>query len=509
MRAAGLALGFMLWGVAAQALTPDGVWAGWQSSLADLGVRLEAGGTAHDSGRLVLTDVTLRPIAVLDAGHVVAHLSALTLTPAAAGTVVVEPGAELRITAGSKGDDVALLVTQDGLSVTLSDAGGLRYDFAATALHLGLTVASDAGFAADMGVEPPSATLRGQAELTGLAGSWTDVTGAVRDLDARLMLDQLHYDGLREDPKTHLSAQFKGSKDRLRYDLHLSLPLNAPLPSLSGAVSPAQVAATLARALTAGLQGELQAAAGASSFESSTGARGTVVESVVETRPSTGSIGFDRAGFHANSETDGMTMRLHGPNLPVQQVVLGMGKLAFRISGPLVGDAAQAFGFKLTVADLVAAAPLWQALDPGSVLPRDPASLAIDIGGTARLDLLGLLAAQGGGMNEVAKPSIESLEVRELALSGLGAALAGKGAFTFDNRSAVPVPVGTGEVTVDGVNGVLDGLVQLDLISGVAARNARLAMALVFDKGDGADRQVSRLEARADGSVYVNGVRMK
>ena len=509
MRAAWLGLGLVLWGTVAQALTPDGVWAGWQSGLAGLGVRLEAGSTAHDGGRLVLKDVTLRPIAMLDAGSVVAQLSGLTLTPAAVGAVLVQPGAELRVTAGAKGDDVAVLVTQDGLTVTLSDADGLRYDFAAKALHLGLTAAMNAGFAADMGVVPPSATLRGQAELTGLAGSWTDVTGGMRDLAAQLTLDQLSYDGLREDPKTHLSVQFKGSKDKLRYDLHLALPLHAPLPSLSGAVTPAQVATALARALTAGLQGELQATAGASRFESSTGARGTVVESVVETLPSTGSIGFDRAGFHAATEIDGMTMRLHGPNLPVPQVVLGMGKLAFRISGPLMGDTAQAFGFKLTMADLEAAAPLWQALDPGGVLPRDAASVAIDIGGTARLDLLGMLAARDGGMTEVAKPSLESLEVRDLALNGLGAALVGKGAFTFDNRGAASVPMGTGEVTIDGLNGLLDGLVQMDLISAIMARNARLGMALVFDKGAGADRLASRLEARADGSVYVNGVRMK
>ncbi len=509
MRQVAFVVGFMLWGAAAQALTPDGVWAGWQSGLAGLGVQLAAGSTAHDGASLVLQDVTVRRAGAPEASSVVVRLSGLTLIPAATGAVRAEPGAELRVTAGTKGNDVALLVTQVGLSVTLSDDGEVRYDLAARTLRLGLTAAMDAGFSADVGVEPPLATLRGQAELTGLAGSWTDAGVGLREITAQVTLDQLRYDGLRENPKTHLSAQFKGAKDKLRYDLHLSLPLNAPLPSLSSPVNLAAVAADLARALTAGLQGELQVSAGASRLDSSAGARGTVVESVVETLPSTGSLGFDRGGFHANSETGGMTMRLHGPGLPVPQLVLGMGKLAFRISGPLMGDTPQAFGFTLTLEDLVAAAPLWQALDLGAVLPRDAVSGTIDIGGTARLDLLGMLAAIGGGMREVTKPSLETLEVRRLALNGLGAAMAGKGAFTFDNSGAMPVPIGAGEVTLDGVNGLLDGLLQSGLISGVAARNARLAMAMAFDKGEGADRQLSKLEARADGSVYVNGVRVK
>ncbi len=502
-----LGLVLALWGAGTQALTADQLWARWQGNLAALGVTLEAEGTAQVSGGLDLTGVTLRATAPMKAAAGAFRLDRMTLRDQN-DAVVVTPGAELRLTLSPEVSDLALLVTQAGLVVTVSDrTGGVAYDFAATSVALGGTATFDAGYAADVGVEPPRGTMTGRITATGISGSWTDATAALRDMGLHLALTAMTYDGRKDDPKLRLGGQFSGTKSDLRYDLHLALPLDAGFAALMDGATPAAVAQRLTAALKAGLSVDLQASGGAERQQTSTGMRGQVVDTDLDSKAAISSLGFDRAGFHLASQIQGMTLRLHAPNLPVPQIAGSFGRAVFAISGPLIGDVAQPFGLRLALDGLVADAAIWDKRDPAQRLPRDPMSVNIDLSGRAHVDLLGMMAADQGGMTEVAKPRIDRVDVAALAFRGLGVALAGSGAFAFDNTGDVPVPVGKAEMTLNGFGGLLDDLVALGVIKAAQATQARLVLALGFD-GTG-DTLVSRVVTGADGSVTVNGQRMR
>lgn len=500
--------GFLvLWSAAAQALTADQLWARWQGNLAALGVTLEAEGTVRVAGGLNLIGVSVHGPLPMKGAAAALRLDGLRLRDKD-GAVEVTPKAQARLILSPDLSDLVILVTQDGLVVTVSDkAGGVAYDFAARSVGVGGTATFDPGYAADVGVEPPRGTVTGQATLTGISGQWTDATGALREMALRLALAGLSYDWRQDDPKTKIGTRFSGSKADLRYEGHLAIPLGVALPAPGMAITPGAVAHLLTAALKAGLAGDLQGSGGVGRSTSATGMRGAVVESVVEGLPSTGSLGFDRAGFHATSLMEGMVLRLHGPNLPVPQIVGRFGRAAFAISGPLIGDALQSFGLRLALDGLAADAPVWEALDPGQRLPRAAVSVDIALNGRAQVDLLGLMAADAGGMTEVAKPRIDRVDVTALAFHGLGVALTGSGAFAFDNAGEVPVPVGKGEMTLDGFGGLLDDLVALGAIQPAQATRVRLVLALAFD-GTG-DKLVSRVVTGADGSVTVNGQRMR
>jgi hypothetical protein len=283
----------------------------------------------------------------------------------------------------------------------------------------------------------------------------------------------------------------------------LSVPLQTPLKGIT-------TGRAFVAALAAGLHVEVQSSGGAATSALQMGERGIVADVVTDTLPGTASFGLDKGGLRAGMDYGGMSLRIHSSALPLREAKGSVGRFALRLALPVLGQGPQDFSFVTSLDDLVASDEVWQVLDPGRVLPRDPVSAKVDLGGQLRVDFAGMIAAEEGGMTEVERPRIDSLQINALTLRGLGAALSGAGAFTFDNAGDVPVPAGKGQVTVDGVGGLLDRLVALRLLTVEAARNARLAMAMVFDKvPDQPDRQMSQVEARADGSIYVNGVRMK
>jgi hypothetical protein len=124
------------------------------------------------------------------------------------------------------------------------------------------------------------------------------------------------------------------------------------------------------------------------------------------------------------------------------------------------------------------------------------------------IDILAMMAAEGAGMTEVVPPQPLTLDIRELAVSAAGALLTGSGAFTFDNASGQPVPAGEANVTLTGGNTLIDGLIAIGVLTEEDAGGARMMMAMFMD-ATGDDVLTSKIEAKADGSVSVNGQRVQ
>jgi hypothetical protein len=104
---------------------------------------------------------------------------------------------------------------------------------------------------------------------------------------------------------------------------------------------------------------------------------------------------------------------------------------------------------------------------------------------------------------------VERADIVRLLVSGAGAAVDGKGAFTFDSSLGFPMPRGNADFTVKGANKMIDALITLGAITSEDAMGARMAMALILEPTAEPDVMTSKVEAREDGSIYVNGQRMQ
>ncbi|WP_300032725.1 DUF2125 domain-containing protein [uncultured Roseobacter sp.] len=155
---------------------------------------------------------------------------------------------------------------------------------------------------------------------------------------------------------------------------------------------------------------------------------------------------------------------------------------------------------------------LWSIFDRGGALPRDPATLIIDLAGKARVlfDFLDPASIAAAGENGEAPADIESLDVRELRLDLAGAELTGQGSFTFpETDMPVPRPVGGLDLSLKGGNGLLDKLVAIGLMPEEQAMGARMMLGLLAVPGDAPDTLNSRIEMNEQGHIIANGQRIQ
>jgi hypothetical protein len=159
---------------------------------------------------------------------------------------------------------------------------------------------------------------------------------------------------------------------------------------------------------------------------------------------------------------------------------------------------------------------LWSMFDPGAQLPRDPATLLIDLSGKGRLffDLLDPEQVERMEDSETAPGEVESLTLHDLTLDVAGATLTGEGAFTFDQSDTesfggAPAPEGALDLRLVGGNGLLDKLIAMGLVPQDQATGVRMMMGLFARPGPGEDELVSKIEVTEDGQVLANGQRIK
>ena len=148
-------------------------------------------------------------------------------------------------------------------------------------------------------------------------------------------------------------------------------------------------------------------------------------------------------------------------------------------------------------------------IDPGEQLPRDPATLIIDLGGQATLTEDIFDPAYADGPFEGPPGELNGLKVNELKLSLAGAELTGDGDFTFKTEFGIPMPIGIANLMLTGGNGLLDTLVAMGLVPQEQATGARLMTGLFARPGDGPDSLVSTIEMKEDGAILANGQRIR
>jgi hypothetical protein len=222
-------------------------------------------------------------------------------------------------------------------------------------------------------------------------------------------------------------------------------------------------------------------------------------------------MGADGLAYAGAQKNVNVAVTAEGMPFPFE---IAMAESGFNLAMPVSkSDEAQDFAFGLTLGSFTMSDMIWSMFDPAGQLPRDPATLVLDLAGKAKLLVDWMnpdAAAQMGG----APGEVEALQLNTLVVDAAGAKLQGSGDVTFDGAgpSMVPGmgnPVGDVNLTLDGGNGLLDKLVAMGLLPQDQAMGARMMMGLFAVPGTEPDSLKSRIEFTQDGQILANGQRIR
>lgn len=231
-----------------------------------------------------------------------------------------------------------------------------------------------------------------------------------------------------------------------------------------------------------------------------------------------GNLGFsfDIDGMSYIGASNGINLSVLLPNEIPFPLEASMAKYGFDFQIPLSQgedgprDARVAFNFtELAVSDVI-----WNLADPQNILPRDPITIALgfDAKVTPFFDFLDPEQQEAAAMSDI-PGELNSLDVTELVVRGAGAEITGDGAFTFDNSDletfdGFPRPEGRIDFAINGVNGLVDNLIQMGLIPAEEAMMPRMMLGM-FATPVGDDMLTSTIEVNGEGHVLANGQRLR
>lgn len=258
----------------------------------------------------------------------------------------------------------------------------------------------------------------------------------------------------------------------------------------------------------------------ASKVTYSTGTGSWVIDAETEDGPFKGEFTSTNSTGDMAASTEGMRLASMGNEMAIVVRPAGMplafegraDALGMELEMPMAASAQSApLGLDLTISQLQVSDLLWGMMDPTGQLPHDPVSLRLDLDGMARLDRD--LFDPEQMMQPSAPGELDSLDLKTLSLSLLGASLDGQGALTFDNTDketfgGAPVPVGQVTLKGQGINGLLDKLVAMGLVPQDQVMMGRMMMGM-FAEQTGEDELTSTIDFQPGGQILANGQRIR
>lgn len=481
-------------------LSAQEVWSDWKSYLSSTGYEVSGTETAT-SGTLTVSDVSMvMTIPEEENATVGVTLPEIKFVENGDGTVNVLLPAEfpMAFKAAGDGDSVAgrLLYIHDGSPMVVSgDAAAMTYDYAAPQVTLTLEGLESEGEA----IPPETASLT--VTLSGVATKTLMTAGAMRSYDQSLTASSLAYDFAFKDPAGDGSASLKGALNGLSFAGTSTVPAKADTTDM---------AAMLAAGF--GFDGQFEYESGNTAMTGTEGSETFAFDST--SQGGTIAMSMDKGQMSYDVNQKATELNISGSEIPFP-LALSMAEAGFKLLMPVAkSDAEQDFALGVTLRDFAVPDMLWGMFDPSGVLPRDPATVVLDIAGKGKLlfDLFDPKALEAAGAQEPGE--LNALTVKQLLVSAAGARLTGTGDFAFNNDDlesfdGMPAPSGTADLQLVGANGLIDKLIEMGLLTDNDAMGARMMMGMFGVPGDGEDTLNSKIEIKQDGAILANGQRIK
>ncbi len=482
-------------------LTPDQVWQDWKSYLGGFGYEV-TGEPVQSGSTLTVRDLGMTIQMLEDAGSVSMRVGQVQMIGNADGTVSVILPERMPVAIEALDDEgeqvtTTMEIAHQGLSMTVSGSPeAMQYTYDATELSMALVDLMAGGESLDI----KAAQIR-FADVTGT--SLSTVNGRMRALSQAMTAGPVTYDLDFTDPNEGGRLAFTGSVAQARFKGEGEIP-----QSFDGE----NIAASLNAGFRFDSRFEYEQGSSAYRFED----LGDAVEGTNSSDSGSIATAIGPDGLRYAAAGRNMAITVNTPNLPFP-VTVNMARLGFSFATPVAkSETAQDFALTLDLSDFTMSDMIWALFDPGQQLPRDPATIGLDLSGKGRLFLDLLDPGTAGKLeSENAVPGeLESLDLNNLTLSIAGATLTGEGGFVFDQDDittfdGMPAPEGAVDLTLVGGNILLDKLIAMGLLPRDQATGVRMMMGLFAVPAEGEDTLTSRIEVTEDGQVLANGQRLR
>ncbi|MFO6465320.1 DUF2125 domain-containing protein [Jannaschia sp. KMU-145] len=466
-------------------LSAEAVWADWQALYERFGGQLTATSESYEGGVLTLEGVQLGSD-LAGAEMTSSGVGPIRLIEQSDGSLTVEIPERIPFETTTTVDDETITqsgeMTLAGTDLVIREAGaGRTYDMTADAF----TYVFDVPETENQEETAVSMTMRDIAS-TYTSGQGGSATSFVQDLTASGMAVII---GVEGEDSMDVTYEMTGITSSFAGDYG------------EGTVEPGASLSDLG--LTYG--GAL-AHTGSTLSVAGTGGSGPLQ---IDGTSEAGSIDIDltaeKLGYTVTSTGGQVTAQV--PQFPLP-IAISMDELRSGFAMPIgAGPEERPFGLDIAMMNLVVDDALWSLFDPTGQLPRDPATLIVDVDGSAVMtaDIFGdpeAMAALGGPPGE-----LKSATIDEIRLTVAGAELRADGAVTFPTPDPSQ-PVGTVNLALDGGNALLDALVALGF---VPAQNAGFirGMAGAVARPVGDDQLESKIEFTPGGGISANGMPLR
>lgn len=479
-------------------VTPEEVWAKWQEFSAAFGQTVTADSETRDGDALIIEGLVVS--GGDDTAQATVTIPRLAFTDLGDGSVEVTMSDTYQMTVTSPDADtgepvkVAVDITAPGAKIVTSGTANAMVH-ALDAAEMTIALASINDVAADALGVVVDGTLKG---MTGTYSS--DTTDGLK-LSTDVSTDSVAINVKMDDAATGNKVNFA-----------LSM---AELASNSAAFLPADVdTADMAAMMAAGLSGSGETTFGALTFSfdyadpTGNGAgSGALAGGNVKVSLDQGEVAY---GFG----TTGLELTVAGSTIPLPEVKVGLGELAFDFLMPLAKtDEPTDFSFLTRIVDLSVSDDIWAMVDPAATFPRDPVTFVLDTKGTVKLlaDLTDEAAMAAFG--EAPQAEIYSMDLNELQLKALGAEVNGEGALTFDNTDmttfpGMPKPDGSITLNASGLNALLEMVKAAGLVPEEELMGFQMMLGMFAVPGDGEDTMTTTIEFK-DGGLFANGMQLQ
>ncbi|WP_417720210.1 DUF2125 domain-containing protein [Salipiger sp.] len=484
-------------------VTPAQVWDNLSGYMAELGYTV--GGTVGGSdAKMTVSGATISlPVEEPD-GTAVIRLGDLSLSDLGDGTVRVSfPESmpiEVMVTPPDEQPvEVVIDYRQQGLDMIVSGTPE-EMVYAATADSITLALSK---LVAD-GAEMPRDVIRAEMSLAPVTSDSTiGMRGDMRHIAQSTTIGTLSYDIAGRAPDGSGSGNVTGRMSGVSGASDMVLPTG---------MAETDPAAIMASSLE-----------GTSSFRHEGGdVQFSFTEEGKTTSGAASSGGLDLSARFSGAEmaldtrATGVTWNAAGGDLPFP-LSASTDELAFATVLPLAkSDTPEDVALGVTLAGFTTADMIWNLFDPGKVLPRDPATIAIDLTGkvTPFVNLFDEAEMARVEAGEVVPGELNALTLNSLTVEAAGAKITGTGDFVFDNTDmtsfeGMPKPTGEVNLTVAGANGLIDNLIRMGFVSEEDAMGARMMLSMFGVPGPAPDSLTSKIEVNDQGHVLANGQRIK
>lgn len=483
-------------------LTAKDVWSDWQGYITDMGY--EISGTESMSGNTLKISDMVYTIKIPDEDVTISITTIeVSLIENGDGTVnITVPDSQvMTIEVDAKDDEnveINLNYAQNGLAMIVSgDPSDMTYDYSAKSLEISL-----ASIEVD-GNKMPEGMAKAFFNLNDISGKTKMTSGTTRTNSATMTAAGLNYEVSVNDPDSDGAFHISGTSENLSSESNFTIPETT---------DSSDIRAMLNKGMTFGGVFSF----GPGSYTINGTGDGEEFSADGSSQGGVFDVAMNKTNLTYDFSINGMTTAVLSNQLPLP-VSFDVAKYGLKLNLPL-GETQdlQDFSAMLTLQDFTMADMLWGIFDPSGALPRDPATILVDLKGKVRVlvDMFDPNIEEIMMSAKTPPAELHAVTLNNLLVSAAGAELSGSGDFTFDNNDlatygGLPAPSGTLGLKLVGINGLMDKLAAMGLIGEQEVMGARMGMGMLAVAGEGDDTLISNIEMTPDGQILANGQRIK